>query len=227
MMQAARLLLAILDTCKELRSLGTLEKFLIYLQELIEEQKQNIRTLDKTSVRIRKQMASDTYLNDPDFIVMRENEADLTNRFFEMQKAKFKTLCGTTSENSDFKLTCQLEDSNIRREIGNRFSLTVLRFNPYLSLTNHFFTIFLKNELAESVKKRLVIEEVAYAERAKILRRQLDDAETSSTSMVQSHEATITKLKDQRQALTLKHQAIAVELKVSSLTLISLAVQIL
>ncbi len=68
------------------------------------------------------------------------------------------------------------------------------------------------------MKKRLVIEEVAYAERAKILRRQLDDAETSFTSMVQSHEATITKLKDQRQALTLKHQAVAEEMKVSSLT---------
>lgn len=147
MMQAARLLLAILDTCKELRSLGTLEKFLIYVQELVEEQKQNIRTLDKTSVRIRKKVASDTYLNDPDFIAMRESEADLTNRLFEMQKAKFETLCGTTSENSDLKLNCQLEDSSIRREIGNRFSLTLPRFkHQTLPVTKKLFLhhIFLK-----------------------------------------------------------------------------------
>jgi hypothetical protein len=81
------------------------------------------------------------------------------------------------------------------------------------------------NDLVESVKNRLVIEEVAYAERAKIIRMQLDDAEYSSTSMVQNHEAVIAKLKDHRQALTLKHQAVVEELKVSGLILLSLAIE--
>jgi hypothetical protein len=73
------------------------------------------------------------------------------------------------------------------------------------------------NDLAESVKNQYVIKEVAYAERAKILRMQLDDAEYSFTSMAQNHEVAIAKLKDQRQALTLKHQDVVEELKVSSL----------
>lgn len=119
MMQAARLLSAILDTCEELRTLGTADKFHLYAQELVEEQKQNIRTLDKTSVRIRKKMTSDSYLNDPDFIAMRESEADLRNRLYEMQKVKFNTSCGRTRENADFKLTFQVEESSIRREIGS------------------------------------------------------------------------------------------------------------
>jgi hypothetical protein len=117
-MQAARLLLAMLDTCKELRSLGTVEKFITYVQELAEEQKQNIRMLDKTSVKLRKKTASDTYLNDPDFIAMRESEAELMHRLFEMQKKRFKTSNGTSSENADLQLTCQLEEGNLLTKIG-------------------------------------------------------------------------------------------------------------
>jgi hypothetical protein len=119
MMQATRLLLAILDTCEELRSLGTVEKFQLYVQELVEEQKQNIRRLDKTSVRIRKKVASDTYLNDPDFIAMRESEAELTNRLYEMKKVKCNTSCGSARENADIKLAFQVEESSMRREIGS------------------------------------------------------------------------------------------------------------
>jgi hypothetical protein len=88
-------------------------------------------------------------------------------------------------------------------------------FKPPLSVSL-VALLFPLQKLLESLKSQLNKIELAHAERAKILSKQQEDMKNHCASTIQSYEEKTAQLKENRQTLILKHQAILEELEVSS-----------